>query len=104
MHSDWPRGVFARECVNIVGVSVKRGPDTWSLRMLISYGGWQNDERKMRMAKRSVMKIANRNKGIKNKKVEFLVCRTKASNRRRTTHWKAAGENLSFVYSQERMS
>ena len=77
-----PRGVFAREYVNIVGVSVKRGTrDTWGLWMLMSYGRWENGERKMRMEKRSVMKIANRNKRIKNKKVESLVCRTKASNR-----------------------
>ena len=33
----------------------------------MSYGGWENEERKMRMEKHSVMKIANRNKRIKNK-------------------------------------
>ena len=77
-----PRGVFAREYVNIVAVSVKRGPrDTWGLRVLMSYGGWENGERKMRMEKRSAMKITNRSKRVKNKKVKFLVCRTKASNR-----------------------
>ena len=63
-HSDWPRGVFARDYVNIVGVSVKRGPDTWGLRMLMSYGGWENEERKMRVGKRSVIKTSNRNKRI----------------------------------------
>ena len=47
----------------------------------MSYGGWENEGRKLRMEKHSVMKIANRNNRIKNKMVKFLVCRTKARNR-----------------------
>ena len=62
-------------------MSVKRGPDTWDGWMFMSYGGLENEDRKMRMEKHSVIKIANRNKRIKNNKVKFLVCRTKASNR-----------------------
>ena len=30
----------------------------------VVYGGWENEDRKMRMEKRSVMKITNRNKRI----------------------------------------
>ena len=68
------------------------------------YGGWENEDRKMRMEKHSVMKIANRNKRIKNNKVKFLFAELRQVIGRRTARWKAAEGNLSFVYSQERMS